>query len=328
MIGFIVPCLLLCILSVCANPLPDVRRDLENEAVATTIVTVTATLYATLIPPTLPVVTVQATYTESVYTSTSTFSSLLNCTTTLYSAIAAPESTTVLSNVTPATSAVRPTALVELPEELQERQLPTSPSLTPVSTPVSTPASTPVSTSSETTVATTTSEPAITASIFSTVTSTLSQTQRPAYTRTNYIIQTTTPTVPLVRTAYACAATLQVFYSIATDVVTSTYARTVYPSTTTLTSLVECAARPTIPVSVIPPPPPAPSTSVAATKAPFLMDRQAAGSTILFSTTATQTRVQYLLTTVTAADPSTRMVRACSPTAPAVTPSVSPTASM
>ncbi|KUJ09945.1 uncharacterized protein LY89DRAFT_787638 [Mollisia scopiformis] len=291
--------ILLSALHITATP---VRRDVDSEAATTTIVTVTATLYATLVPPTLPVVYTSATYTQAVYTSTSTLSSILNCTQTLYSPIIAPVNGTTM--VAPASAATIAPAGLDIPEGLQGRQVPTSPSLTPTST-----------TSASVTRATSTTEAAITASVFTTVTATYSLTQRPPYTYTIYSVQTATQTVPLIRTAYACSATLDVFYSIVTDVVTSTIIRTHWPSTTTTTSYTACAALPTVATT--------PSASVS--KPVTVLERQVGGTTAVFSTTATQTRYAYSVTTITEAGPSTRVVTACSPTA---TPSAASTATV
>ncbi|KAF8856228.1 hypothetical protein BDZ45DRAFT_745664 [Acephala macrosclerotiorum] len=227
------------ILLVAATPL---RRDLNNELVVTEIVTVTATLYATLIPPALPAVTVSATYTQSLYSRTSTLNSVINCTTTLYSPIVAPVNVTAAASpttLTSATTSVKPPGL-DILEDLERRQAPTSPSLTTTST---------------------------------------TPTQRPAFTRTIYSILSQTEAVPFIRTAYACSATLEVFHSIITDLVTSTVSRTLG------LVLRLWLALPSV----------GPSTAV-------------------FSATARQTRVNYVVTTISEIGPSTRVIRACSPT--------------
>jgi hypothetical protein len=63
---------------------------LNDGPTSTAIVTETTTLYATLIPPVLPAVTISTSRTDSIFTSTTTQTVNLNCTVTAYSAVLAP----------------------------------------------------------------------------------------------------------------------------------------------------------------------------------------------------------------------------------------------
>jgi len=276
--------LLLLALKVAGNPHPaaslhepaellKVDRDL-NDGPSTVSVTGTSTLYWTLIPPVLPMVTTTATRTSSVFTSTTTEIVNLNCTATVYSAILAPTSAISLASLPAPSSAVRVTA----------RQVTESSSLI-LSSAVS---SAIVPSAVTTTVATTT------------ITATTTEVQRPPFTRTLYSVVVATQATPFVRTVSECSATQDVAYTFEIDTVTSTFARTVYPSTITTTTLVDCTARPTIPRA----PPPAsvrPTTGA-------MIERQVAS---VVSTTVHQTRIIYAATTITQTEPFTRVITSC-----------------
>jgi hypothetical protein len=78
-------------------------------------------------------------------------------------------------------------------------------------------------------------------------------------------------------------------YTIETNTVTTTFSRTVYPSTTTVVTFVECTPRPSI--SRVPPMGPSPSFALSTGAA------QSKRQVAVISTTVHQTRIIYAAST-------------------------------
>ncbi|KAN0112720.1 hypothetical protein V8E51_005671 [Hyaloscypha variabilis] len=290
MIAILKVCILLFAFEVAAKPHPA-----QHDGPSTTVLTETTTLYATLIPPVLPAVTVSANRTQSIFTSTTTFVVNLNCTATAYSAIVAPPAVASAPAIVPSIAASIPGATpAPAPSSKVARQVSTA--LTPSSTLV---------------VATTAASSAdvVTAIFGTTITATTTLAQRPVVTRTIYSVILATQATPFTRTVQQCSATQEVMYTIETATVTTTFARTVWPSTTTVVTFVECTPRPAF--SRVPPMGPSMAFSTGAVQS----KRQVA----VVSTTIHQTRLVYAATTVVMTQPYTRVVTSCSVSTPAST---------